>query len=183
MSTKHTPLTDAWERFRESEQCADAQLWAEHKHHIVGSFHIAFSAGWEAAYAQPPHKAASDLLEALERASRKLSAYVGVCAGDKELTDTVLPMARAAIAKAKGEIKPTKPSIDWSHVDKRYNWLAKNDDGNAFLYDRVPWSQGYAFVGWAGSYVRADVFSSYQPGTCDWRDSLIVRPGYEERES
>lgn len=75
--------------------------------------------------------------------------------------------------------KPTKPSIDWSHVDKRYNWLAKNDDGNAFLYDRVPWSQGYAFVGWAGSYVRADAFSSYSPGTCDWRDSLIVRPGYE----
>lgn len=47
--------------------------------------------------------AAPDLLEALERASRKLSAYVGVCAGDKELTDTVLPMVRAALAKAKGE--------------------------------------------------------------------------------
>lgn len=43
-----------------------------------------------------------ELLTALERAERKLSAYVGVCTGDKELTDAVLPMARAAIAKVKG---------------------------------------------------------------------------------
>jgi len=38
---------------------------------------------------------------ALERAERKLSAYVGVCKGDKELTGTVLPMARAALAASK----------------------------------------------------------------------------------
>lgn len=43
-----------------------------------------------------------ELLAALERAERKLSAYVGVCTGDKELTDAVLPMARAAIAKVQG---------------------------------------------------------------------------------
>jgi hypothetical protein len=42
------------------------------------------------------------LLTALERAERKLSAYVGVCTGDKELTDAVLPMTRVAIAKVKG---------------------------------------------------------------------------------
>lgn len=47
--------------------------------------------------------AAPELLAALERAERKLAAYVGVCAGDKELTDAVLPMARAAIAKARGD--------------------------------------------------------------------------------
>jgi hypothetical protein len=41
------------------------------------------------------------LREALIRAERKLSAYVGVCKGDKELTDTVLPMARAALAPRK----------------------------------------------------------------------------------
>lgn len=40
-----------------------------------------------------------ELMAALVRAERKLSAYVGVCKGDKELTDAVLPMARAAIAK------------------------------------------------------------------------------------
>ena len=47
--------------------------------------------------------AKADILQlhgALERAERKLTAYVGVCSGDKELTDTVLPMARTALAKA-----------------------------------------------------------------------------------
>jgi len=44
--------------------------------------------------------AAPTMLAALERAERKLSAYVGVCKGDKELTNTVLPMVRTAIARA-----------------------------------------------------------------------------------
>lgn len=39
------------------------------------------------------------LREALCRAERKLSAYVGVCKDDKELTGTVLPMISAAIAQ------------------------------------------------------------------------------------
>lgn len=47
-------------------------------------------------------ESAPEMLEALVRAERKLSAYVGVCFGDKELTDTVLPMVRAAIYKAQG---------------------------------------------------------------------------------
>ncbi len=44
-----------------------------------------------------------ELLEALIRAEHKLQAYVGICDGDKELTDAVLPMSRAAIAKAIGK--------------------------------------------------------------------------------
>lgn len=43
-----------------------------------------------------------ELLTALVRADRKLSAYVGVCTGDKELTGAVLPMVREAIASARG---------------------------------------------------------------------------------
>jgi hypothetical protein len=35
--------------------------------------------------------------EWLVRAERKLSAYVGVCKGDKELTDTILPALRSLI--------------------------------------------------------------------------------------
>ena len=44
------------------------------------------------------------MLEALRRAEMKLSAYVGVCKDDKELTNTVLPMVTAAIAKAGGAV-------------------------------------------------------------------------------
>jgi hypothetical protein len=43
------------------------------------------------------------LKQALERAERKLSAYVGVCTGDKELTDAVLPMVRQAIAELESQ--------------------------------------------------------------------------------
>ena len=40
------------------------------------------------------------LLEALKRAERKLRAYVGVCDGDKELTDTILPMCQKLVEEA-----------------------------------------------------------------------------------
>ena len=39
-----------------------------------------------------------ELVEALRRAEMKLTAYVGVCKGDKELTEAVLPMVRKALA-------------------------------------------------------------------------------------
>ncbi len=51
-------------------------------------------------------KAAPAMLEALRRAEQKLAAYVGVCADDKELTQAVLPMVRAAIALAEPEPQP-----------------------------------------------------------------------------
>ena len=37
-------------------------------------------------------------IEAAKSAERKLSAYVGVCRGDKELTDSILPRLRASLA-------------------------------------------------------------------------------------
>lgn len=43
----------------------------------------------------------AELRAALERAERKLSAYVGFCDGDKELTGTVLPMARKALSSTR----------------------------------------------------------------------------------
>ena len=43
------------------------------------------------------------LVEALERSERKLTAYIEVCRGDKELTQTVLPMAREALRVVKNE--------------------------------------------------------------------------------
>ncbi len=42
----------------------------------------------------------STLLSALQRAEHKLAAYVGVCSDDTELVNTVIPMARDAIAAA-----------------------------------------------------------------------------------
>jgi len=44
------------------------------------------------------------LREAATRARRKLTAYVGVCTGDKELTNTIIPMLKEALAAT--ESKP-----------------------------------------------------------------------------
>jgi hypothetical protein len=55
----------------------------------------------------------ADVRTTLERAERKLSAYVGVCKGDKELTDTVIPMVRAALAVA------AQPLPDFEEVERR----------------------------------------------------------------
>lgn len=46
--------------------------------------------------------ATAALIEASRRAECKLSAYVGVCRGDKELTDAILPMLRDALALCGG---------------------------------------------------------------------------------
>lgn len=49
----------------------------------------------------PAREHAQELLEALGHAERKLSSYVGVCNGDKELTQDILPRVRALLAKVK----------------------------------------------------------------------------------
>lgn len=47
--------------------------------------------------------AAGDMREALIAAVRKLDSYVGVCSGDKELTEVILPQVRAALLKSQGQ--------------------------------------------------------------------------------
>jgi len=42
-----------------------------------------------------------EMIEALTNANRKLSAYAGVCLGDKELTDAILPKLRELLSRCK----------------------------------------------------------------------------------
>lgn len=75
-------------------------------------------------------------------------------------------------------VAETKPSINWDHVSKDYNYLAEDEDGFAFLYKSRPTA---GISDWySEDFYRSDGFASFKPGTCDWKDSLIVRPGYEE---
>lgn len=53
-------------------------------------------------YSDDVEKERNVLLAALKRAERKLTAYIGVCGGDKELTEAILPMVRTSISKVKG---------------------------------------------------------------------------------
>ena len=69
----------------------------------------------------------------------------------------------------------TKPSIDWSHVSPEYNYLAQDADGRGYLCGKNPHRMN---TEWSMEtpYIRATTFTSYEPGTCGWEDSLVKRP-------
>ena len=69
----------------------------------------------------------------------------------------------------------TKPSIDWSHVSPEYNYLAQDSNGQGYLCGKNPSRHTLAWV-MESPYFRATTFTSYIPGTCDWKDSLVKRP-------
>ena len=78
----------------------------------------------------------------------------------------------------------TKPSIDWEHVAPEYVALATDSDGNSFIYTRIPEATANTWTA-ACSCKSAEAFQSFVKGTCDWKDSLVVRPSadLEEKES
>jgi len=91
-----------------------------------------------------------------------------------EFDDTITYRARPAPVL-------TKPSIDWSDVTEGWNWLAVDANGRARVSADKP--EFGAFLWSCGSnFSNARAFASYRPGTCDWRDSLICRPGFEGDE-
>ena len=81
-------------------------------------------------------------------------------------------------------IKPDTPdSIDWSHVSPEYKWMARNPCGLAQLFRDKPWVDPSCESWMVEEYYHntrrgqcASVFSSYQQGTVDWKDSLVERP-------
>lgn len=72
---------------------------------------------------------------------------------------------------------PTKPSIDWSHVSKEYCWMATGGGGATYLFKVKP-EINFMYKKWnfVGDVVRASTFTSFIPGTCEWKDSLVERP-------
>ena len=68
-----------------------------------------------------------------------------------------------------------KPSIDWSHVNENFKWLAMDADGTFHIYTDKPLQGNQQ---WTTNLpcTPATHFASFVPGTCDWRDSLVKRP-------
>ena len=83
------------------------------------------------------------------------------------------------IVNYKYRIKPTKPSIDWSQVSDKFNYLARDESGLIYLYENKPevahdgWS---SVAGVGGMIVWAVTFKSLEVGTCNWTESLVERP-------
>ena len=78
----------------------------------------------------------------------------------------------------------TKPDIPWDMIQEEYKYAVKNHYGNIWIYDFLPLvynpaleTKGY----WYPSQRNADKkcisdFLKIDPGTCDWKDSLVERP-------
>lgn len=71
-----------------------------------------------------------------------------------------------------------KPSLDWSPIDEKWKYCARDEDGKVFLYEFKPAKTClYYYDVTKGGFVQInDIFKSYKPGTVDWKDSLIERP-------
>ncbi len=78
-------------------------------------------------------------------------------------------------------IKITKPSINWEHVSHEYVALATDSDGNSFIYTRIPETTPTTWTADC-SCKSAEAFQSFVKGTCDWKDSLVLRPSADSEE-
>lgn len=73
-------------------------------------------------------------------------------------------------------IKITPLSINWKHVDKKYNWLTADKNGDVWLYVKKPeMSTCLWYNKLGGAATRADTFSSLVRGTDPWDQSLVKR--------
>ena len=65
-------------------------------------------------------------------------------------------------------------SINWEHVAPEFKWMARDEDGRAYMFREEPRLERNEWVSSpAGSLAVS--FASYRRGTVDWRDSLVRR--------
>lgn len=76
----------------------------------------------------------------------------------------------------KYRIKPSKPSIDWSHVSDEFKYLARDEDASAYLYGDKPNRGNSLWCSVSQDVICASSFKSLRLGNCDWTESLIERP-------
>lgn len=69
----------------------------------------------------------------------------------------------------------TPDTIDWSHVATEFKYMVRDPDGEVYLYKNIPVLHRDC---WSSDSIASDAesHSSYRPGTCDWKDSLVKRP-------
>jgi len=86
----------------------------------------------------------------------------------------------------KYRIAEAKDSVDWSEVPRGFNYMARDLDGDVFVRISKP-EIGPDFWCWCDNnknYLinregQPPLLKSYKRGSCDWDDSLVIRPGAE----
>lgn len=73
----------------------------------------------------------------------------------------------------------TPDMINWEHVSDDVVAMARNKGNqNSRFFADIPVAEDW----WSGKLVgEASKFASYRRGTVEWKDSLVIRPGYEDR--
>jgi hypothetical protein len=75
----------------------------------------------------------------------------------------------------------TYDSTDWAHVADGWNFCARDKNGEHWFYENEPVQEGVRWVSSGGDAARAT--HKVTRGTCDWTDSLMVRPGHERKDT
>ncbi len=76
-------------------------------------------------------------------------------------------------------IAKTKPSIDWNAVHPNYNYLTVDNLRVGVLHKREPMIRAMYRSAplCVGPTIITAGFASFNPGNCDWEESLVKRPG------
>ena len=80
-------------------------------------------------------------------------------------------------------VASAKDTINWDDVADEFICMARDLSGRVYFYNIIPrpaqtvWQAKHTPVKISG----ASAFKSYKRGTCDWRDSLVFRPGHEPK--
>lgn len=74
-----------------------------------------------------------------------------------------------------------KDTISWDHVADEFICMARDANGICCLYTETPQMYHNRWDVEATRFFHANGIASYKPGTCDWKDSLVFRPGHEPK--
>ena len=75
----------------------------------------------------------------------------------------------------------TKPSVDWSHLHDDFNYIATDMSGASFGYEHKPLlSEAIFSYEMGGKVFPLEGLASFKAGTCDWRESLVMRPSTDD---
>lgn len=76
----------------------------------------------------------------------------------------------------------TKPSVDWSHLSDEVVCLLRLPGGAEVGLTKVPHFdevKEILVISDDAHMIPLRYLASYRPGTCTWRDSLVLRPGHK----
>ena len=70
----------------------------------------------------------------------------------------------------------TKPDIPWDVLRDEFKWAARDENGNVWVHSSLPESGHTCWVSDSDYVACLDFLNAIDPGTCDWKDSLVERP-------